>query len=202
MPGLARFEVTPLAWRLAFLYAALFLVVGCYLPYMPVWLHWRDLAEAADHHHASDRGRGGERRAQRRPRLRTGAALGLRQLHPGKLRRRARHRPGRRCLGDADAGDRHVSNDHWRLRLAARHYERGLAKSARASPHQPRRRGQARAFTVVPVVPARGEHDPGEPRPLLCLRHAALAQGFADGTIGALWALGVIAEIALFAVSG
>src|SRR4029079_2799501 len=43
MPGLARFEVTPLAWRLAFLYAALFLVVGYYLPYMPVWLHWRGL---------------------------------------------------------------------------------------------------------------------------------------------------------------
>ncbi len=43
MPSLARFGVTPLAWRLAFLYAALFLVVGCYLPYMPVWLHWRDL---------------------------------------------------------------------------------------------------------------------------------------------------------------
>jgi PPP family 3-phenylpropionic acid transporter len=32
-----------LAWRLAFLYAALFLVVGCYLPYLPVWLSWRDL---------------------------------------------------------------------------------------------------------------------------------------------------------------
>ena len=31
------------AWRLAFLYAALFLVVGCYLPYLPVWLHWRNL---------------------------------------------------------------------------------------------------------------------------------------------------------------
>jgi MFS transporter, PPP family, 3-phenylpropionic acid transporter len=31
------------AWRLGFLYAALFLVVGCYLPYMPVWLHWRSL---------------------------------------------------------------------------------------------------------------------------------------------------------------
>jgi MFS transporter, PPP family, 3-phenylpropionic acid transporter len=45
MPGLVRFEVTPLAWRLGFLYAALFLVVGCYLPYMPVWLHWRDLSE-------------------------------------------------------------------------------------------------------------------------------------------------------------
>ena len=43
MPGLARLDVTPLAWRLGFLYAALFLVVGCYLPYMPVWLHWRDL---------------------------------------------------------------------------------------------------------------------------------------------------------------
>src|SRR5512132_1947083 len=47
MPGLARFKVTPLAWRLAFLYAALFLVVGCYLPYMPVWLHWRGLDEDA-----------------------------------------------------------------------------------------------------------------------------------------------------------
>jgi PPP family 3-phenylpropionic acid transporter len=32
-----------LAWRLGFLYAALFLVVGCYLPYLPVWLHWRSL---------------------------------------------------------------------------------------------------------------------------------------------------------------
>ena len=32
-----------LAWRLAFLYAALFLVVGIYLPYLPVWLKWRDL---------------------------------------------------------------------------------------------------------------------------------------------------------------
>ncbi len=31
------------AWRLAFLYGALFLVVGCYLPYMPVWLNWRGL---------------------------------------------------------------------------------------------------------------------------------------------------------------
>ena len=41
MPGLARRHATPLAWRLGFLYAALFLVVGCYLPYMPVWLHWR-----------------------------------------------------------------------------------------------------------------------------------------------------------------
>ena len=29
------------AWRLGFLYAALFLVVGCYLPYFPVWLDWR-----------------------------------------------------------------------------------------------------------------------------------------------------------------
>jgi hypothetical protein len=28
MPGPARFEVTPLAWRLGFLYAALFVVCG------------------------------------------------------------------------------------------------------------------------------------------------------------------------------
>jgi len=32
-----------LAWRLGFLYAALFLVVGVYLPYLPVWLKWREL---------------------------------------------------------------------------------------------------------------------------------------------------------------
>jgi PPP family 3-phenylpropionic acid transporter len=32
-----------LAWRLGFLYAALFLVIGCYLPYLPVWLQWRAL---------------------------------------------------------------------------------------------------------------------------------------------------------------
>ena len=37
---LARFSF---AWRLGFLYAALFLVVGCYLPYLPIWLHWRSL---------------------------------------------------------------------------------------------------------------------------------------------------------------
>jgi MFS transporter, PPP family, 3-phenylpropionic acid transporter len=46
-PAPARFKVTPFAWRLAFVYAALFLVVGCYLPYMPVWLHWRGLDESA-----------------------------------------------------------------------------------------------------------------------------------------------------------
>jgi MFS transporter, PPP family, 3-phenylpropionic acid transporter len=33
----------PRARRLGFLYAAVFLVGGCYLPYLPVWLHWRDL---------------------------------------------------------------------------------------------------------------------------------------------------------------
>ena len=47
MPGLVRFEATPLARRVAFLYAPLFVVVGCYLPYMPVWLHWRGLNEDA-----------------------------------------------------------------------------------------------------------------------------------------------------------
>jgi PPP family 3-phenylpropionic acid transporter len=44
---LTRFRGMPLGWLLAFLYAALFLVVGCYLPYMPVWLHWRRLDEDA-----------------------------------------------------------------------------------------------------------------------------------------------------------
>lgn len=33
-----------LALRLGFLYAAVFLVVGCYLPYLPVWFKWRELA--------------------------------------------------------------------------------------------------------------------------------------------------------------
>jgi len=40
MPRILRLSF---AWRLGFLYAALFLVVGCYLPYLPVWLHWRKL---------------------------------------------------------------------------------------------------------------------------------------------------------------
>jgi MFS transporter, PPP family, 3-phenylpropionic acid transporter len=39
----ARFKRLSFAWRLGFLYAALFLVVGCYLPYLPVWLDWRKL---------------------------------------------------------------------------------------------------------------------------------------------------------------
>jgi MFS transporter, PPP family, 3-phenylpropionic acid transporter len=38
---------TSVAARLAFLYAALFLVVGFYLPYMPVWLHSRGMSEDA-----------------------------------------------------------------------------------------------------------------------------------------------------------
>ena len=40
MPRIPRLSF---AWRLGLLYAALFLVVGCYLPYLPVWLHWRAL---------------------------------------------------------------------------------------------------------------------------------------------------------------
>jgi PPP family 3-phenylpropionic acid transporter len=39
----ARVPRLSFAWRLGFLYAALFLVVGCYLPYLPVWLDWRQL---------------------------------------------------------------------------------------------------------------------------------------------------------------
>jgi PPP family 3-phenylpropionic acid transporter len=38
---------TPIAARLSLLYAALFLVVGFYLPYMPVWLHFRGMSEDA-----------------------------------------------------------------------------------------------------------------------------------------------------------
>jgi PPP family 3-phenylpropionic acid transporter len=38
---------TAVASRLSFLYAALFLVVGFYLPYMPVWLHFRGMSEDA-----------------------------------------------------------------------------------------------------------------------------------------------------------
>ena len=40
---LTRVRGLSFAWRLGFLYAALFLVVGCYLPYFPVWLDWREL---------------------------------------------------------------------------------------------------------------------------------------------------------------
>ena len=37
------FRASPSLGGSGFLYAALFLVVGCYLPYLPVWLHWRSL---------------------------------------------------------------------------------------------------------------------------------------------------------------
>ena len=43
LPPPAASGRSPFAWRLGFLYAALFLVVGCYLPFMPVWLDWRSL---------------------------------------------------------------------------------------------------------------------------------------------------------------
>lgn len=39
-----QFTGPSLAWRLALLYGALFLIVGCYLPYLPVWLEWRALS--------------------------------------------------------------------------------------------------------------------------------------------------------------
>lgn len=32
------------AWRLGLVYGALFLIIGCYLPYLPVWLEWRALS--------------------------------------------------------------------------------------------------------------------------------------------------------------
>ena len=47
MSGFAPPQTAPqgahrsLAWRLGFLYAVLFLIIGCYLPYLPVWLEWR-----------------------------------------------------------------------------------------------------------------------------------------------------------------
>ena len=47
LQALPRFQVSALAWRLALLYAALFFVVGCYLPYIPVWLKWRGLSDDA-----------------------------------------------------------------------------------------------------------------------------------------------------------
>jgi len=42
-PPVLGFLHLSFARRLGFLYAALFLVVGCYLPYLPVWLDWRSL---------------------------------------------------------------------------------------------------------------------------------------------------------------
>src|SRR3972149_4975720 len=45
MPRVLRLSF---AWRLGFLYAALFLVVGCYLPYLPGWLDWRKRGARAE----------------------------------------------------------------------------------------------------------------------------------------------------------
>jgi PPP family 3-phenylpropionic acid transporter len=42
-PAALSLPRTSLAWRLGALYASLFLAVGFYLPYLPVWLKWRGL---------------------------------------------------------------------------------------------------------------------------------------------------------------
>ena len=77
---------------------------------------------------------------------------------------------------------------------------------------QPPRRPRRRAASAAQVAAARsrfhgrgggGEPDPGEPRGLLRLLGAGMARAGLDGTtIAALWGLGVIAEIVLFALSG
>jgi PPP family 3-phenylpropionic acid transporter len=43
MGNVSQPDASAFAGRLGLLYAALFFVVGCYLPFMPVWLHWRAL---------------------------------------------------------------------------------------------------------------------------------------------------------------
>ena len=53
---------------------------------------------------------------------------------------------------------------------------------ARASPHQPRRRRQARPLAVLPAVPACRERHPGKPRALLHLRHARIGARKASPT--------------------
>ena len=270
MPGLARFDVTPLAWRLGFLYAALFLVVGCYLPYMPVWLHWRGLDEdeialllaaplfarilftplisfAADW--------SGARRTVLialawgtllsllllwassgfwqmllatlllafnwttiMPLIEAVAVSGVRSagLDYGRVRLWGSgsfilasfgcgpdHRAVWRRFRAAAAGGRNGADDCGRLPLAAR--RRGPSF---ASPPALRRISLADAVKLA--------HSPSFLLFLLAAStiqasHALYytfgtlhwrAQGFADGTIGALWALGVVAEIGLFAVSG
>ena len=85
-------------------------------------------------------------------------------------------------LGDADAGGSHGADDRGRLPPAARGCEQALASHARASPHQPRRRRQARPLALLPAVPARRQHHPGKPRALLHVRHAALARRKASPT--------------------
>ena len=258
------------AWRLGFLYAALFLVVGCYLPYLPIWLSWRNLdadqiavllaaplftrilftpaiSFAAD--------RLGDRRkiliglawgslisflllwaadgflamllatvllainwTTIMPLIETVAVSGIRSraLDYGRVRLWGSisfivaslgagldHRPARPRRGDAAAGCGDRADDPRRASLAA-----GACRSAAKG--TPALRGLKLADAVDLVR---------SPLFLLFLLAASFvqashalyysfgslhwrAQGIPDGAIGALWSVGVVAEVALFAVSG
>jgi MFS transporter, PPP family, 3-phenylpropionic acid transporter len=229
MPGLARFEVTPLAWRLAFLYAALFLVVGCYLPYMPVWLHWRGLDEDAIAlllaaplfarilftpliSFASDWS--GARRTvlivlawgTLLSFLLLWASSGFWQMLLATLLLAFNWTTIMPLIeAVAVSGVRSAGLDYGRVRLW------GSGSFILASFACGLIIGQYGAASVLPLLVA------ATLLPLFLLAASMIqashalyytfgtlhwrAQGFADGTIGALWALGVIAEIGLFAVS-
>ena len=128
-----------------------------------------------DHDHAADRDRGGDRHPRPRAGLWPGQAVGLSQLHRGQSRFRPHHRQDRAGGGAPAPGCGHGADGRWRPSSAARVRGTQAFGSGRAAWPQARRRLQPRARAAVPVVSPRREPDPGEPRPLLQLRHAQLA---------------------------
>ena len=179
---LARLQVSALAWRLAFLYAALFFVVGCYLPYMPVWLKWRGLSDDAIA-------------------FLLATQLFMRVLFTPAIAFAADWTGARRSMLVLLAWGSLLSflllwasANFWQMLQAGSAPPRRLKLSDAASlAHSP-----SFLLFLVAASAIQSSH-------ALFYAFGTIhwrAQGIADGTIGALWSLGVIAEIALFAVSG
>src|SRR5262245_42001237 len=107
--------------------------------------------------------------------LRSRTAVGLAQLHRRKSRVGNYHRPHRSQDRAAAPRCRHGASRSWRASSAAR--TRCAEEGSHATPRrQTRGRVPARSRAGLSLVSSRYEPDPGEPRPLLQLRHAALAR--------------------------
>ena len=230
----ARVAPRPRAWLLGFLYAAVFLVGGCYLPYLPVWLHWRrpilialawsSLASfvllwasdgfwqmlAASLLLAASW-------TTILPLVETVAVSGIRRGAPdyGKVRLWGSLSFIVASLGSGLIIGRLGSQAVLPLLIGGAALmvvgapsrtagaRPGVAHPVSAPALKPFRRLQASPRAAISAVSARSE--------LIQSSHAVYysfgslnwrAQGISDGMIGVLWSVGVLTEVALFAVSG
>ncbi len=164
--------------------------------------HRRRLPARQRHHAAADRDDGGRRRAHAGPRLRPHAAVGVDHLHHRQLRRRRRHRgAGRRLRPVADRLRRGVDHRRRARPAAAAGDARAAATAARVDwrTSSPARLLQSRLFILflIAIGCTHGAH-------ATFYTFGALhwqAQGLSAAWVGTLWAIGVLAEVVLFALS-